>query len=122
MPKVGENYKGKVIKVMKKGALIKLPTNEVGFLHISEVSTEFVKNIFSVLKKDQEVTVRCIGMKRRQNKIFLSIARANEDVNQKIMFEAKMNRFLKDSVEKQKQIQKNKEKKQGIRRNITRKE
>lgn len=120
MPKVGEVVNGKVIKILKAGALVRLSTNEVGFLHISEISHEYVRNVRDVLSYGQEVSVLVLGVRKKENKIFLSMSKVKNDANQKIVFEAKMKKFLKDSGDKMKQIQKNKEKKQGIRRNTDR--
>ena len=121
MPKVGDVLDGKVIKIMKSGALVKLSTNEVGFLHVSEISKEYVKSVRDVLAYGQEISVSVIGIKKKENKIFLSMAKVNNPTNQKVVFEAKMKRFLTESGEKMKQIQKSRDKKQGIRRNTNNK-
>lgn len=117
MPKVGDVLDGKVIKIMKSGALVKLSTNDVGFLHVSEISKDYVKSVRDILSYGQEISVSVIGMKEKENKIFLSMAKVDNPINQKVVFEAKMKKFLSESGEKMKQIQKSRDRKQGIRRN-----
>lgn len=122
MPKVGDLVKGKVINILdKKGAIIKLSEKESGFLHISEVSEDYVKNVHDYLKVGQEIEVRVISVDRKRGKTSLSIKRVNDELHKKIQFEAKMKRFLTESGEKLKQIQKNTESKQGIKRKMPKK-
>ena len=116
MPNIGEILDGKIIKILKNGAIVKLPSGETGFLHISEVSSEFVKDINKELHVGQEVKVKLIYVNKKDKKMSLSIRRVDSTEEKRIRFEAKMNRFLKDSSEKQRAIQKNIESKQGIKK------
>lgn len=113
MPKVGDILEGKVIKILKhKGAKVKLEKGPIGFLHISEISDEYVKNVFDYLKGGQEIKVKVITVKDRN--IGLSIRKLNDnEESRRIKFEASLNRFLKESGEKQKQIAKSLENKRG---------
>lgn len=113
MPNVGEILNGKIVKVLKKGAIVKLPEDRTGFLHISEISTDYINNIYDYLKVGQEVKVKVIFVKRKENKVSLSIRKVDNEADKKIKFEANINKFLKESGEKQKQIQKSIENKQN---------
>lgn len=124
MPNTGELVNGKVVKIVDKGAFIKLSEKETGFLHISEVSEKYVKNVSDHLEVGQEVQVRVTNVDRRRNKISLSIKRVNEEneeMHKKMQFENKMKRFLRESGEKIKQIQKSTESKQGIKKRVPKK-
>lgn len=117
MPNIGDVLNGKVIKILRDGAIIKLSTGGTGFLHISEISTAYIKNINDYLQLGKEVKVKIIDMK--MHKVSLSIRKINQFnpvEEKKNRFEANLNRFMKDSGEKQKQIQKGIETKQGIKR------
>jgi S1 RNA binding domain protein len=116
MPKVGEVLDGKIVKILKKGAIVKLPNDNSGFLHISEISSEYIKNINEYLKVGQEIKVKVIFVKYKENKISLSIRKVDGEADKAIRFEATINKFLKESGEKLKQLQKNIESKQGVRR------
>lgn len=116
MPKFGEVLNGKVIKIFKKGALVKLSSNDVAYLPIREIASEYVKDINDYLKVDQKIDVRIIGRSKKDNKFTLSLKRASENVNKELQFQKKLDRFMKDSKEKMFQLQKNKERKHGIKR------
>lgn len=121
MPKIGDLIQGKVVKIIDKGAFIKLSEKETGFLHISEIAEEYVRKVSDHVKVGQVIEVRVIAVDRRRGKIGLSIKRVNDELHKKIQFEAKMKRFLSESGEKLKQIQKNTESKQGVKKRVTKK-
>lgn len=116
MPNVGDILQGKIIKVLKSGAIVELPNNESGFLHISEISTDFIKNIYEYVKVGQEVKVKVISVKKAENKVSLSIRKVDNEATKRIKFEASLNKFLKESGDKQRQIQKNLDSKRGIKK------
>lgn len=170
MPKIGDIAKGSVVKILKAGALVKISENETGFLHISEVSKNYVTNVNDYLKVGDEVTVRVVNLNPEEKRIYLSIRSVDNDEFEKdkeknknkvrtpnntnntsntnnqhtgdkgkrpykpkssfnqnnkrkeesndpaVIFENKMSRFMKDSQEKIRALQKNKERKQGGRK------
>lgn len=122
MPKFGELVSGKVIKIMKNkkgydfGALIKLTTGETTFLHVKEISDDYVKNIEDYVKVGENVQVRITGKDKKFNQFAVSIKRVNEEVNQELVFQKKLERFMKDSGDKLRQIQKNTDRKQNGRK------
>ena len=112
MPKFGELVSGEVIKIMKNqkgydiGALIKLTTGETTFLPVKEIADEFVKKIEDYMKVGDTVQVRITGKNKKFNQFSVSVKRVNEEVNQELVFQKKLERFMKDSGEKLRQIQK----------------
>lgn len=74
---VGEIVEGKVTGVTKFGAFIELPEKQVGMVHISEVSTSFVKEIGDYLEKGQVVKVKVLNVDP-SGKISLSIKRVGD--------------------------------------------
>lgn len=63
---------GIVVKIVPFGAFVKTDTNEVGLVHISEISDTYVKDVNQFLKEGDKVTVRVIG-RNKDGKLNLSI-------------------------------------------------
>ena len=66
---------GIVVKIVPFGAFVKTDTNEVGLVHISEISDTYVKDVNQFLKEGDKVTVRVIG-RNKDGKLNLSIKAA----------------------------------------------
>jgi predicted RNA-binding protein with RPS1 domain len=121
MPRVGDLITGHVVKIVVKngreiGAIVKYGTNESGFLPVGELKKredEYVKDVTSTVKFGDEVTLRIIKIDYKNNKITLSLFRANNEVNNKLNFEKKMTDFLETSKQIQIQLKKNTDRKQG---------
>ncbi|WP_102029452.1 S1 domain-containing RNA-binding protein [Salirhabdus sp. Marseille-P4669] len=123
---VGSKLHGKVTGITNFGAFVELPEGSTGLVHISEVADKYVKDINEHLKVGDEVEVKVINVK--EGKIGLSIKKAKESAgaskNQNSggggnprrrseSFEAKMNRFLKDSEDRLASLKKHTESKRG---------
>src|SRR5699024_3967206 len=99
---VGSKVKGKVTGITNFGAFVKIEDKKIGLVHISEVADRYVKDINDYLSVGDEGKVKVIIIEE-DGKIGLSIKKAKDRPsrkrNQERMdsFEAKMNRFLKDS-------------------------
>lgn len=78
MLEIGAILDGKVTGLTGFGAFVSLPDGESGMVHISEVSSSFVKDIKEFLKEGQEVKVKVIGISD-EGKVSLSIKKATED-------------------------------------------
>lgn len=74
---VGSILEGKVTGITKFGAFVELEPGTTGMVHISEVASEFVKEISDHLQLNQTVKVKVLNI-GDDNKISLSIKRANE--------------------------------------------
>ncbi len=78
--KEGQILEGKVSKILPFGAFVLLPdTNLEGLVHISEIAEERVERPDLVLKQDQLVKVKVLGVEKKTKKISLSIAQAQHD-------------------------------------------
>ena len=75
MLEVGAILEGKVTGLTAFGAFVSLPDGKSGMVHISEVSTSFVKDIKEFLKVGQDVKVKVVGISD-EGKISLSIRKA----------------------------------------------
>ncbi|MDR0691252.1 MAG: RNA-binding protein S1 [Streptococcaceae bacterium] len=79
---VGSVLQGKVTGITKFGAFVKLSNGSSGLVHISEASTDFIKEISDVLAVGDEVNVKVISV-ADNGKIVLSIKQTMEAVDHK---------------------------------------
>ncbi|HHT50849.1 MAG TPA: S1 RNA-binding domain-containing protein [Eubacteriaceae bacterium] len=104
--KSGDVVEGVVTKITKYGAFFKLPDNNTGLCHISEVSNEFVKDVNDYLKEEQVVKVKVLNVKD-DGKVELSIKalkqkapnnpRSFKKEKPNVDFENMLSDFLKNS-------------------------
>lgn len=71
--KIGDKLKGEVIGIKPYGAFVGLENGSTGLIHISEIKTGYIENIYRVLKIGQEVLVQVIDYDEYTQKISLSI-------------------------------------------------
>ncbi len=83
----GDVYEAKVVKLMNFGAFAEILPGKQGLIHISEISTERVENVESVLSVGDNVEVKVIKVDK-QGRIDLSIkallgdsSNDNHDIN-----------------------------------------
>lgn len=75
---VGQIIEGSVTGITHFGAFVQLPENQSGLVHISEISSGFVKNINDFLSVGDTVEVKVLKM-TPDGKINLSIRQASEN-------------------------------------------
>jgi S1 RNA binding domain protein len=126
---VGKIVEGKVSGITNFGAFIQLPGGKVGLVHISEVANEYVKDVKAHLKENQSVKVKILSVDNN-GKISLSIKKAMEDNSEikskrpdeydwgknsteKMSFEERLAKFMKDSDERMHDLKKSFESKRG---------
>ncbi|MCL2321769.1 MAG: S1 domain-containing RNA-binding protein [Oscillospiraceae bacterium] len=124
--KPGSVMDGKIVNIANFGAFVDVE-GKVGLVHISEISTSYVKNIRDKYKENDIVKVKVLSVEEN-GKINLSIKQAIErtgkskapdefewsgDKNKvtSISFEDRISKFLKDSEERHQDIKKNNESK-----------
>ena len=118
---LGSIVEGKVIRVMPFGAFVSFNGNKSGMVHISEITSEYIKDINDYIKTGDSVKVKVIGIDDA-GKISLSIKKAQEGTKERkvpqkqnikpaeidwfskpdedLSFEDKLSRFKKDSDER----------------------
>ena len=97
---IGELVKAEVFKITSFGAFVKFGENQKGFIHISQLSESFVKDINRYLKLGDTVKARVLNI--NGNKIDLTLKKPKEDTVsygnarefKSSLFEDKLNRFL----------------------------
>ena len=117
--KAGEIVEGVVKTITNFGAFIDLGNGVTGLVHISEVSDGYVKDVSEFLEQNQKVKVKVLAVDESNKKITLSIKKANEKKReyqpkqQEMSFEDRLNKFLKDSEERQSEVRHSFESKRG---------
>lgn len=69
----GMVLEGKVSNVTRFGVFVDIGVHQDGLVHISEISSKFIKDPTEVLKVGQIVKVKVIGVERERSRISLSI-------------------------------------------------
>lgn len=117
---VGDIVEGKVTGITNFGAFVELPEGQTGLVHISEIAEVYVKDVRDFLKQNDPVKVKVISVEPR-GKIGLSIKQVfarpapRPPIRRKPepSFEDKLNRFMKDSDERQLNLRRNTDAKRG---------
>lgn len=129
--RLGNIYEGVVKKITSYGAFIEFPDGKRGLVHISEIANTYVRDINDFLKIDQKVQVKFLTI-NEDGKIDLSIKQSQKSSSSlqekrpdlskvsssgsEISFEEKLAKFMKESEERIRELQRNTEDKRGGRR------
>ena len=70
---VGELYDGKIIKIKPFGAIVSLPGNIQGLVHISQIANGFIQSVEDILSVGDEVLVRAASVDAASGKISLTM-------------------------------------------------
>ena len=80
LPEAGELVVGTIIRIMPYGAYAALDEYDgaEGLLHISEISSRWVKNIRDHVRERQKAVLKVLRVDREKRHIDLSLRRVNE--------------------------------------------
>ena len=126
MVSVGSILEGKVVSVMPFGAFVDIGNKQSGLVHISELSSRYVKDINDCVKKGDNVKVKVIKIDE-SGKISLSMKQAEENKgpirpadidwsassSDSLSFEDKLSKFKQDSDEKMQTLRRNNDSKRS---------
>lgn len=127
MPKtIGSEIEGKITGITNYGAFVDLGEGDVGLVHISQVSDQYVTDINQFLKVGDLVKVKVLGMVK-EGKYDLSMKQVGKEYKEYKerpkrraeesipagSFEHKITQFLKESEERLLDWKRNLEGKQG---------
>ena len=77
--RIGDKLDGTVIGIKAYGAFIDLDNGQTGLIHISEIKTGFVDDIFDILSIGQRVHVQVIDVDEYTHKASLSLRTLEEE-------------------------------------------
>jgi elongation factor Ts len=76
---VGDSVAAKVKTITNYGAFLDIGASTDGLLHISQLATEFVSDVSTVLSVGQEVEVRITGIDEGRNQVALTLLTADQE-------------------------------------------
>ena len=79
---IGAIVDGKVVNIKPFGAIVVLPDNTQGLVHISHISSEFVQNITDYVAVGDVVKVKLVSIDPVTKKISLSMKEASKQAAQ----------------------------------------
>ncbi|NLV91456.1 MAG: S1 RNA-binding domain-containing protein [Firmicutes bacterium] len=110
---VGSIVEGRVAGITHFGAFVELGDGQTGLVHISEIADAYVKDVKDYLKEEDIVKVKVLSIS--DGKVALSIKQAQprRNAKPKTSFEEMLNRFIKDSDERQSDLRRSMDSKRG---------
>ncbi|MFS1663417.1 S1 RNA-binding domain-containing protein [Streptococcus sp. zg-JUN1979] len=77
--KIGEKHRGKITGIKPYGAFVSLDNGTIGLIHISEIKTGYIDNIYRTLSVGQEVFVQVVDYDEYSQKASLSMRTLEEE-------------------------------------------
>ena len=77
--KIGEKLKGRITGIQPYGAFVELETGAMGLIHISEIRTGYIENIYQLLKVGEKVLVQVVDFDEFTQKASLSLRTLEEE-------------------------------------------
>ena len=120
---VGDVVEGRVVKLLRFGAIVRLENGESGLVHISEIAPEYVASVEDYLREGDEVKVKVMGIKE-EGRYELSIRRAEHPEQERrrpsrrpvsASFERRLSQFMKQSNSRQSDLNRDRSRKRGRR-------
>ena len=79
--KIGDKLRGVITGIKPYGAFVSLENGTTGLIHIQEIKTGYIDNIYNTLKVDQEVLVQVVDFDEFTQKASLSLRTLEEEKN-----------------------------------------
>ncbi|MGT2908151.1 S1 RNA-binding domain-containing protein [Streptococcus dentiloxodontae] len=77
--KIGDKLSGVITGIKPYGAFVSLENGTTGLIHISEIKTGYIDNIYNTLKVNQEVLVQVMDYDEFTQKASLSLRTLEEE-------------------------------------------
>jgi general stress protein 13 len=102
---VGQIHEGMVTGIQPYGAFISFPNGNHGLVHISEISSDFVRNITDYFQIGQNVRVKIIGIDEEHNYLRLSLKQIAERERQLVRRPIYSRRRKKNTFDEKKEFE-----------------
>lgn len=89
---------GTVEKILSNGAIVSLEEGLTGFLHVSELSWNFVDDVANLLKEGEKIKVRIISINKEDRRIRLSLRKVEENPWKRVINEVKVGDVVKGKI------------------------
>lgn len=77
--KIGQKVRGTITGIKPYGAFVSLENGTMGLIHISEIKTDYIDNIYHVLSVGQDVLVQVVDFDEFTQKASLSLRTLEEE-------------------------------------------
>lgn len=77
--KIGDKIKGEITGIKPYGAFVQLENGAVGLIHISEIKTGYIDNIYRILSVGEKVLVQVLDYDEYSQKASLSLRTLEEE-------------------------------------------
>lgn len=77
--KIGDKLVGTIMGIKPYGAFVQLEDDSVGLVHISEIKTGYIDNIFNELSVGDKVKVQVVDLDEYSQKVSLSMRTLEEE-------------------------------------------
>ncbi|EHJ52104.1 S1 RNA-binding domain-containing protein [Streptococcus macacae] len=77
--KIGDKIKGKITGIKPYGAFVQLEDNSIGLIHISEIKTGYIDNIYQALTIGDEILTQVLDYDEYTQKASLSLRTLEEE-------------------------------------------
>jgi len=81
--KVGDLIQGTIIRILPYGAMLIFEDDTKGLLHISEVSNQYIRNIYSYLHSGTIYLVKVINVDEEKNFLKVSLKQVTKEDREK---------------------------------------
>lgn len=81
--KVGDLIQGTIIRILPYGAMLVFEDNTKGLLHISEVSNQYIRNIYNYLHTGTIYLVKVINVDEEKNFLKVSLKQVSKEDREK---------------------------------------
>ncbi len=120
----GEVIEGTVTKLLPYGAILDLPDNMTGLVHISEIAEGYVEDVSDYLREEDVVRVKLLAEKE-PGRWELSIKQADPDFQDRVAatrprsralgedFEKRLTKFMQESNRRQNEIRRRRVSRRG---------
>jgi len=81
--KVGDLIQGTIIRILPYGAMLIFEDETKGLLHISEVSNQYIRNIYSYLHSGSIYLVKVISIDEEKNFLKVSLKQVSKEDREK---------------------------------------